>query len=87
MAKGGFVVNWDGKRERCHQFKADYDNYGIIFNDSGIYMEIKDWSTLSVHAVTKKDAEEIVLEPEEYIGTVKGAKVKEVKKDEKKPID
>jgi len=63
MAKGGFVVNVDGKQMRCHAFKADYDNYTVGFREGDKqWHEVKDWSTLSVHAITKKDAEDIVYD-------------------------
>lgn len=62
MAKGGFVVNVDGKQMRCHCFEADYDDYSLGVNNEEIHINVKDWSTLSVHAVTKKEAEDIVSE-------------------------
>lgn len=72
MAKGGFVVNVDGKQMRCHYLELDYDEHGLsMTKDEEPYFIIKDWSTFSVHAITKKEAEETLEEIE----------VEEVKKD------
>jgi len=74
MAKGGFVVNWDGKQEGCTELHLDFDEHTLSFNNSPL-VEVKDWSTFSVHAVTKQEAEDIVFDGGEPL------KPEEVKKD------
>lgn len=73
MAKGGFVVNWDGQQQRCSELSVDFDKHRITVHgkEGGQSGEIKDWSTFSVHAITKKDIKEALGEVE----------VEEVKKD------
>jgi len=78
MAKGGFVVNWDGKQEGCSEFSMDFDKHWITIHgkEGGQSGKVKDWSTLSVHAVTKKEAEEIVYD--KSLGEIKEEVIKDV---------
>lgn len=62
MARGGFVVNWDGKQRRTYEVKAYYDEHKLNLHaeQGGESEDVKDWSTFSVHAVTKQEAEDIL---------------------------
>lgn len=57
MAKGGFVINWDGEQTHCYKVEMDFDAQMIRFND-GERTPVSDWSKVTVHAVTSKDIEE-----------------------------
>lgn len=62
MAKGGFVVNVDGLQRRCHALKVDYGENALYINNEEIGMAVEKWSTFSVHAITKDEAEDIVYD-------------------------
>lgn len=55
MAKGGFVVNWQGGQRRCNKVEIDFDEGGIHFDNEDSWTEAGDWSKFSVHAVTAED--------------------------------
>lgn len=51
MAKGGFVVNWQGGQRCCHKVEIDFDENGLHFDNDDSWTEAGNWSMFSVHAI------------------------------------